>query len=106
MGGSSSLLGSPSSRSTYEDDRTAWPHCWCLQEEGRLIFKTHVRYTYTKNEESQRRYHMRVLFCFRLTIGAYLDRLKKKILLPTLFFFFIKLKAKIEPSFLAPPSPF
>merc|ERR1712142_1370379 len=37
--GSSSLLGSPSARSTYEDDRTTWPHCWCLQEEGRLIFK-------------------------------------------------------------------
>merc|ERR1712025_279380 len=39
--GSSSLLGSPRARTTHEDDRTTWPHCWCLQEEGWLIFKTH-----------------------------------------------------------------
>merc|ERR1712136_654657 len=39
--GSSSLLGSPRARTTHEDDRTTWPHCWCLQEEGRLIFNTH-----------------------------------------------------------------
>merc|ERR1712002_808090 len=39
MGGPSSLLGSPSARSTHEDDRTTRPHCWCLQEEGRLILK-------------------------------------------------------------------
>merc|ERR1712025_114139 len=39
--GSSSLLGSPRARTTHEDDRTTWPHCWCLQEEGRLIFRSH-----------------------------------------------------------------
>merc|ERR1712087_518447 len=39
MGGSSSLLGPPRAWSTHEDDRTTRPHCWCLQEEGRLIFK-------------------------------------------------------------------
>merc|ERR1712136_327115 len=39
--GSSSLLGSPRARTTHEDDRTTWPPCWCLQEEGRLIFRSH-----------------------------------------------------------------
>merc|ERR1712212_693088 len=33
------ITGPPRARSTHEDDRTTRPHCWCLQEEGRLIFK-------------------------------------------------------------------
>merc|ERR1712133_272824 len=28
-------------RGQHTNDRTTWPHCWCLQEEGRLIFRSH-----------------------------------------------------------------
>lgn len=33
---SASLLGSSCPRSTHQDDRSSWSHCWCLQEEVNL----------------------------------------------------------------------
>merc|ERR1711911_543575 len=35
--------GASASRSAHEDDRTTRPHCWCLQEEGRLTSNLNFR---------------------------------------------------------------